>query len=265
MTNPQTAKIALTIAGSDPSGGAGMQADLKTFHQHGIFGTSVLTLATVQNTESVSGVQTMEPAFVLSQLDTVVTDLPPAAVKTGALGTAEMIRAIASRVGQLPVPLVVDPVMVSKHGSSLIDDDAVEMMRRELVPAAFLVTPNVHEAEELAGIEIQDLDAMEQAARLIAQLGAEHVLIKTGAFTTDAVDVLLTEAGCFKFSSPRSATKHTHGTGCVLSAAITARLAMGESLLSAVSAAKAFITEAITSAPQLGSGYGPVNMHARVK
>ena len=256
-------KVAMTIAGSDPSGGAGLQADLKTFHQHGVYGTSVVTLLTVQNTQKVESVEVLVPEFVVSQLDAVLDDIPPTAAKTGALGNAAVIEAIAERAERFSFPLVVDPVMVSKHGAPLIDDAAVQVLRRKLLPHAFLITPNVPEAARLAEMEVTDLPTMEKAAAVISRLGAKNVLVKGGHLKGDPVDVLWTAGENQSLPAERVDTTHTHGTGCVFSAAITARLAKGEDLVTAVKAAKQFITAAIQNSPGLGQGYGPVNMHAR--
>ena len=256
--------VAMTIAGSDPSGGAGVQADLKTFHQHGVYGTSVVTLLTVQNTRQVESVEVLRPEFVVSQLNAVLDDIPPTAAKTGALGNAAVIEAIAERAERFMFPLVIDPVMVSKHGAPLLDDKAVQVLRRKLLPHAFLITPNVPEAARLAKMEVTDLLTMEQAAAAISRLGAKNVLVKGGHLKGDPVDVLWTAGEKHLLPAERVETTHTHGTGCVLAAAITARLAKGEDLITAVKAAKRFITAAIQTSPGLGQGYGPVNMHARM-
>ncbi|KAA1258706.1 Hydroxymethylpyrimidine/phosphomethylpyrimidine kinase [Rubripirellula obstinata] len=252
--------VALTIAGSDPSGGAGLQADLKTFHQHGVYGTSVVTLLTVQNTQAVSAVESIDRDFVLAQLDAVLDDIPPTAAKTGALGSAELIEAIAERAATFSFPLVVDPVMVSKHGTALIDDAAIKTFTDRLLPNAFLVTPNLLEAAKLAAMEITDVHSMEKAAKAIANFGVKNVLVKNGNLNGDAIDVLWSEGKTHIFPTPRIETQNTHGTGCVLSAAITARLAKGEPLVTAVKAAKQFITAAIRTNPGLGQGFGPVNL-----
>ena len=251
--------IALTIAGSDPSGGAGIQADLKTFHQFGVYGMSVITLLTVQNTCRVSAVETLPAQFVLDQLDAVIEDLPPHAAKTGALGSREVIEAIAERAARFPFPLVVDPVMISKHGAPLIQEDARAILARRLLPHAYLVTPNVHEAMALGGKEFSGQASLEDAARAIADFGPKAVLIKGGHLVADATDLLYTEGRFQSFPGKRIETPHTHGTGCTYSAAITAGLAKGASLLEAVSAAKQFITRAIETNPGLGHGFGPVN------
>jgi len=256
--------VAMTIAGSDPSGGAGIQADLKTFHQHGVYGTSVLTLLTVQNTCAVAAVEVLKIDLVLAQLEAVLDDIPPQAVKTGALGSAAMIEALSGRLAKLACPLVVDPVMISKHGARLLDEDASQTLREKLLPLAFLVTPNLAEAAVLAGMDLTDAASMEQAAAAIARLGPKNVLVKGGHLEGEALDVLWTEGRIHRFPAGRLATRDTHGTGCVLSAAITARLARGDDLLKAVEAAKAFVTEAIRTSPGLGRGYGPLNLHARI-
>ncbi len=254
-------KVAMTIAGSDPSGGAGLQADLKTFHQHGVYGTSIVTLLTVQNTMSVDAVECLHPEFILRQLNAVLDDIPPQAAKTGALGNVAIIDAIAERAKQFSFPLVVDPVMISKHGDSLINEEAVKILREKLIPRAYLITPNRLEASRLAEMNVTDLATMEQAASRIAKMGASNVLIKGGSEGVDAIDILWTEGRSFQLSAPRIDTQNTHGTGCVLSAAITARLARGEELLQAVQAAKQFITAAVRTNPGLGRGCGPVNLH----
>lgn len=257
--------IALTIAGSDPSGGAGLQADLKTFHQHRVYGTSVVTLLTVQNTEKVADVLILSPAFVLAQLDAVVIDLPPRAAKTGALGNAEIVETIAERLRQAEFPLVVDPVMISKHGARLMDDPAATALANQLLPCARLVTPNLLEASVLSGRRVENLAGMEDAARAIGDLGVQNVLVKGGHLVGPAVDVLWTRDEIYHFASERFVTPHTHGTGCVYSAAITARLALGDELPVAVQRAKQFVTAAIRTSPGLGHGLGPTNLFAEVE
>lgn len=251
----------MTIAGSDPSGGAGLQADLKTFHQHRVYGTSIVTLLTVQNTQRVAAVEVLSPQFVVSQLQAVLEDIPPAAAKTGALGNAAIIEAVAEQAQHFTFPLVVDPVMISKHGDSLIDDDALEVLKRKLLPRAFLVTPNRREAQRLSGCEITDFVSMERAAVAIAELGPANVLVKGGCIDGESVDLLWSSGRAHRLSAEHIDTQHTHGTGCVLSAAITARLAMGEELLAAVTAAKRFVTGAILSHPGIGKGFGPINLN----
>jgi hydroxymethylpyrimidine/phosphomethylpyrimidine kinase len=256
--------IALTIAGSDPSGGAGIQADLKTFHQFGVYGEAVITLVTVQNTRRVSRVEILEPALVLEQLEAVLEDVPPGAAKTGALGSAAVVEAVGGAAARFHFPLVVDPVMISKHGAPLMAEEARQALVEQLLPQAALVTPNVPEAEALTGIRIRDGAGMREAARRIGAMGAQAVLVKGGHLEGSAVDVLYTGGEWHEFSAVRVETQHTHGTGCTYSAAITAGLAMGLALPEAVGRAKRFISEAIRTAPGLGAGCGPVNHHAVV-
>ena len=257
--------VALTIAGSDPSGGAGIQADLKTFHQFGVYGEAVVTLLTVQNTTRVSRVEVMPPGLVEEQIAAVLEDIRPAAAKTGALGSAEMVSAIARAAARFDFPLVVDPVTISKHGHPLISDDAVRVLRDQLLPRAALLTPNVPEAEALAAMHIASLDEIREAARRIHSIGPRAVLVKGGHLEGDAVDVLFDGHDFLEFAAPRIATPHTHGTGCTCSAAITAGLALGLSLREAVGRAKRFVHEAIRTNPGLGRGCGPVNHFAEAR
>ncbi|MDR3702789.1 MAG: bifunctional hydroxymethylpyrimidine kinase/phosphomethylpyrimidine kinase [Candidatus Sulfopaludibacter sp.] len=256
--------VALTIAGSDPSGGAGIQADLKTFHQFGVYGEAVITLITVQNSTRVSRIQVLDPLLVREQIEAVIEDIPPAAAKTGALGSGEMVRAVAEAAAAFPFPLVVDPVMISKHGLPLLPEEAVRALREELLPRATLLTPNVPEAEALTGISIRSLEDVRQAACRILQMGPRAVLLKGGHLEGDAIDVLWDGATWREFPARRIETRHTHGTGCTYSAAITAGLAHGLSLCDSVARAKQFVHEAIRTAPGLGRGCGPVNHHAEV-
>lgn len=256
--------VALTIAGSDPSGGAGIQADLKTFHQRGVYGTSVVTLVTAQNTVRVTRVETLSPQLVAAQLNAVLEDIPPRAAKTGALGNRAIVDVIAQCARSFGFPLVVDPVMASQQGTSLLPADAAETLREELLPSALLVTPNLSEASALAGLLVKDLDTMEKAARRIAGFGVEAVLVKGGHLEGKAVDLLLWKDSITRFSAERIDTPHTHGTGCTLSAAIVAELAKGRDLLSAVRIAKQFVTRAIAGSTGLGKGRGPINHHATI-
>jgi hydroxymethylpyrimidine/phosphomethylpyrimidine kinase len=257
--------VALTVAGSDPSGGAGIQADLKTFHQFGVYGEAVVALVTVQNTTRVSRVEVLPVALVLEQLQAVLEDIPPAAAKTGALGSAEMVEAVARAAGSFAFPLVVDPVMVSKHGLPLAPESAVRAFRDCLLPRVALVTPNVPEAEVLTGIAIRDMESMRRAALRIHGMGAGAVLLKGGHIPGDATDLLYDGAAFREFPAPRLETRHTHGSGCTYSAAITAGLAQSLPLAEAVARAKAFIHEAIRTNPGLGHGCGPLNHHAEVR
>ena len=251
--------IALTIAGSDPSGGAGIQADLKTFHQLGVYGEAVVTLITVQNTVRAGCVEVLSPELVLAQIEAVLEDIPPGAAKTGALGSAEVVQAVARAAETFYFPLVVDPVMTGKHGLPLAPQfDAV------LLPLAALVTPNVPEAELLAGMRIRSLDDVRRAAEKIHARGARAVLVKGGHLEGEPTDVFYDGAAFREFPAPRIATVHTHGTGCTYSAAITAGLAAGMPLVESIERAKRFIHEAIRTSPGLGRGSGPVNHHARL-
>lgn len=258
-------RTALTIAGSDPSGGAGIQADLKTFHQRGVYGASVITLVTVQNTQLVSAVQTLSPELVAGQLEAVIEDIPPAAAKTGALGGREVVETVARKARDFTFPLVIDPVMISKHGQALMEDSARAAFSSLLIPCAFLVTPNLHEAGELAGMKVSDLEGMKEAACRIADLGAQAVLVKGGHLESEAVDVLYHKGTFIYYRSPKFQTVHTHGTGCTFSACITAELAKGLDLTEAVGIAKKFITRAIETNPGLGKGSGPVNHHVQIE
>ncbi len=258
--------VALTIAGSDPSGGAGIQADLKTFHAHGVYGAAAITLLTVQNTRGVSAVEAIRPDLVRDQARAVIDDIPPDAVKTGALGNAGVVLAVAEIAASLRAPLVVDPVMISKHGAPLLDADAISALKDALLPRAYLVTPNAPEAALLSGIEVSDRASAEEAARAIAERGPGAVLIKGGHLEgAQAIDYLLVDGAIVEIASPRIASRHTHGTGCTYSAAITARLAHGDALLDAVRGAKAWLTEAIAAAPGVGGGIGPVDHLRPVK
>ena len=254
--------VALTIAGSDPSGGAGIQADLKTFHQFGVYGEAVITLLTVQNTVGVNRIECMLPDLVTEQISAVINDIPPGAGKTGALGNREIIQAVAELAPDFKFPLVVDPVLVSKHGAALLAPNSIEILKTRLLPYALLVTPNLEEAAMLAGVEVRDLDSIRAAARKIADLGPQAVLVKGGHLAGDAIDILFYKGEWTEFTDRRIDTRHTHGTGCTYSAAITASLAAGNELPAAIRNAKRFITEAIRTNPGLGSGSGPVNHHA---
>jgi hydroxymethylpyrimidine/phosphomethylpyrimidine kinase len=256
--------VALTIAGSDPSGGAGVQADLKTFHQFGVYGEAVITLLTVQNSVRVSRLEVMPDWLVSEQIAAVIEDIPPAAAKTGALGSIEVVEAVARAAREFAFPLVVDPVMLSKHGLPLLPEAAMRAIREFLLPCAALVTPNIPEAEALTGATIRSLDDVRRAACRIHEMGARAVLIKGGHRESDSTDILFDGEAYREFPAPRIATNHTHGTGCTYSAAITAGLAAGATLGDAVAKAKRFIHEAIRSNPGFGRGCGPVNHHAEV-
>lgn len=254
--------VALTIAGSDPSGGAGIQADLKTFHQFGVYGEAVITLLTVQNTLRLERVECVPAELVVAQLRAVLEDIPPLAAKTGALGNREIVEAIAEAAAAFTFPLVVDPVMISKHGQRLISPDAIAAVRERLLPRATVICPNLPEAEELAGMPVRTVDDMRTAAQRLCEMGARAALVKGGHLQGSAIDVLFDGNAWREFTAPHIDTQHTHGTGCTYSAGITAELARGAALDAAVARAKSFITQAIRSSPGLGHGAGPVNHHA---
>ncbi len=256
--------VALSVAGSDPSGGAGIQADLKTFHQFGVYGTSVLTVVTVQNSLRAPEAVPLDAGVVERQLAAVMEDIPPDAAKVGALGGAAVIEAVAAWAERLRVPLVVDPVMIGKHGLPLVEPGAERLLLERLLPHAYLATPNLREAAALAGIAVDTPATMEEAARRIAGSGARNVLIKGGHLRGAPADLLWSGGESRVYSSARYDTPHTHGTGCTYSAAITALLARRRTLEQAVAQAKSFIAEAIRTAPGLGRGNGPVNHHAPV-
>ncbi|MFN2383541.1 MAG: bifunctional hydroxymethylpyrimidine kinase/phosphomethylpyrimidine kinase [Gemmatimonadota bacterium] len=255
--------VALTIAGSDASGGAGIQADLKTFQAHGVYGMSVITALTAQNTEGVAGIAAVEPAFVALQIATVAGDIPPDAVKTGMLATRAIVEAVAEAAERHRFPaLVVDPVMVATTGALLLEPDAVQAIRERLVGRATLLTPNGPEAGALLERIVATPADQEAATRaLVRDLGVRAVLLKGGDLEGDEiVDVYWDGATWEVFRSPRLATTSTHGSGCALAAAITARLARGEPLHAAVAASRAWVRRAIETAPRLGRGRGPLNL-----
>ncbi len=255
-------KVALTIAGSDPSGGAGLQADLKTFHQFGVYGQAAVTLVTVQNTLDVTSVLPLDPDLVAAQVRAAVADIPPAAAKTGALGSAAIVEAVAQLAASFSFPLVVDPVMISKHGAPLMAAGARAALIACLLPHARVVTPNLHEAAELAGFAVETPEAMRHAAAVIGERTGAAVLVKGGHLAGDALDILYDGGRCREYSTARVDTPHTHGTGCTYSAAIAACLALGLPLADAVARAKSYIARAIATSPGLGAGNGPVNHFA---
>lgn len=259
-----SAVVALTIAGSDSGGGAGIQADLKTFQRFGVFGASALTLVTAQNTIGVQAIELLPAAFVAQQIAAVAEDFEVRAAKTGALGSPEIIEAVVGALEKhTPPALVVDPVMVSKHGDPLLAPDAAAVLKKLLIPMAFLVTPNLHEAAALLGRPVETEADMRDAARAICDLGAGAALVKGGHLAGgEAVDLFFDGSGFTRFAASRVDTPHTHGTGCTYSAAIVALLARGETIRDAVREAKAFITRAIAKAPGIGHGHGPVDHSA---
>ncbi|HYK83060.1 MAG TPA: bifunctional hydroxymethylpyrimidine kinase/phosphomethylpyrimidine kinase [Gemmatimonadales bacterium] len=254
-------KIALTIAGSDSGGGAGVQADLKTFHQFGVFGTSVITAVTAQNTVGVRAWEALPAALVLQQLEALADDLPPAAMKSGMLGSAALVEVVAAGIERRRLPnYVLDPVMVATSGDRLLPRDAEPLVARRLVPLAALVTPNLHEAEVLVGIPVRTPNDMERAGRALVTLGAKAALVTGGHLAGDTVvDVLVSAGAVRRFTHPRLETTATHGTGCTLSAAITAGLAHGRPLERAVEEGIDFVHRAMAAAPGLGQGRGPLN------
>jgi hydroxymethylpyrimidine kinase/phosphomethylpyrimidine kinase len=260
-----TPRCALTIAGSDSGGGAGMQADLKTFAAHGVHGTSALTAITAQNTAEVRGVVALSPDFVRLQIETVLDDLPVRAVKTGMLATAAIVRVVADLASEGRVPnLVVDPVLVSSSGSALMDADGVEAYLTLLLPHALVVTPNLREAAALTGIPVSELTtvpAMAAVAEQIRSHGSRYVVVKGGHLDDAAHDVVAGPEGVVVLEATRIATTNDHGTGCSLSAAVAAQLALGLSVPDAVRAAKTFVAGALSGGAgwKLGAGHGPVD------
>jgi hydroxymethylpyrimidine/phosphomethylpyrimidine kinase len=256
-------RVALTIAGSDSGGGAGIQADLKTFHQFGVFGTTVVCAVTAQNTRGVTAWEALPASLVAAQIDAVAVDLPPGGVKTGMLGSAELVATVADGITRHGLPhYVLDPVMVATSGDRLLEPLAERLIVERLVPLAMLVTPNLDEARILVEDDVTTPDAMERAGRSLLRRGAKAALIKGGHLAGDhVVDVLVTPNGARRYTHPRIATRSTHGTGCTLSAAITAGLALGRPLEQAVEDALDFVHRAIAAAPGLGadSGHGPLN------
>lgn len=254
-------KVALTIAGSDSGGGAGIQADLKTFHQFGVYGTSVIVALTAQNTVGVRAVHAVPPDIVAAQIDAVAEDLPPAALKTGMLADAALVRQVASAIRDRGWrDYVLDPVMVATSGDRLLDPDAVALVRTELVPLAALVTPNLDEAELLTDDEVRDPGQMARAGARLLELGAAAALIKGGHLAeAELTDLLVTRSGVRTFTHQRLDTRSTHGTGCTLSAAITAGLALGQPLETSVERALDYVHRAMAAAPGLGQGHGPLH------
>jgi hydroxymethylpyrimidine/phosphomethylpyrimidine kinase len=254
-------RIALTIAGSDSGGGAGIQADLKTFHQFGVFGTTVITAVTAQNTVGVQDWAALPVPLVTRQVEAVVTDLPPHGVKSGMLGSTELVHAVADTLARFRLPnYVLDPVMVATSGDRLLAEEAEQLIARRLVPLATLVTPNLDEARILVGEDITSAEQMERAARALLKMGARGALVKGGHLGGEVVvDVLAEGDRVQRFTRPKLPTTSTHGTGCTLSAAVAAGLALGRPLGRAVADALEFVHRAIATAPGLGTGHGPLN------
>ena len=254
--------VALTIAGSDSGGGAGIQADLKSMEANGVFGTSALAAVTAQNTKEVAQAHDLPPSLVAAQIDAVAEDMDVQAAKTGMLSAPEIIETVADRVAAHDLfPFVVDPVMISKTGFQLLQDAAIDTLIDELLPLATVVTPNVHEAEHLTGVTIETTEDLEAAGKALLEHGLDVVLVKGGHLSgaDEAVDVLIDGDASRRFAAPRIDTTHTHGTGCTYASAIAANLAKGHDLTSAIGRAKRYVTGAIRHALPLGHGRGPTN------
>lgn len=253
-------KKALTIAGSDSGGGAGIQADLKTFSAHGVYGMSVITAVTAQNTLEVTAVQDITPDMIQKQIDAVLSDIGADAIKIGMVSRCESITVIAESLSHYnPVNLVLDPVMVSKSGYPLLQPDAIETLKTKLIPLANLVTPNIPEAELITGHKIQTLEDMKNASLKIHEMGPDKVLLKGGHLTGKAIDILYDGLNFTVMEEDRILTNNTHGTGCTLSSAITANLALGLDITTAVKKAKEYITLVIRHSLSIGHGYGPTH------
>jgi hydroxymethylpyrimidine/phosphomethylpyrimidine kinase len=254
-------KTALTIAGSDSSGGAGIQADLKTFQANMVFGMSVITAVTVQNTKGVTNVQNIDPEIVKGQIEVLFEDIKIDAVKIGMLSSCEIIEAVKDGLCNKNMEFIVlDPVMISKSGFLLIAEDAVEKMKKQLFPLSFIVTPNIHEASKITGQKIENLNDMENAAKSIFDLGPKNVFVKGGHLKgEECTDVLYDGKNFSYFNAKRFFTKNTHGTGCTLSSAIAANLAKGENIFTSLKNSKEYITGAIENSISLGHGCGPTH------
>lgn len=253
-------RTALSIAGSDCGGGAGIQADIKTFAAHGVYGMSVIVSVVAENTSRVISVENISPDIVKDQIDAVFEDIEVDAVKIGMLPSSECMRAVAERLREYrPRYTVIDTVMSAKDGHALMKAEALETLKTEIIPLAYVLTPNIPEAEVIAGMEINDFSDTQRAARIIHSLGAENVMIKGGHLSGDAVDVLYDGSEFYTFACERIDTKNTHGTGCTFSSAIAANLANGMELFEAVSNAKSYITSAIRHSLEIGKGHGPTN------
>jgi hydroxymethylpyrimidine/phosphomethylpyrimidine kinase len=260
-------RTALTIAGSDSGGGAGIQADLKTFAAHRVYGTSAITAVTAQNTLGVTTWQAMPADLVTAQIEAIAGDIGVDAVKVGMLGNAAIVEAVAAAIAELDLPLVVvDPVMIAKGGDRLLEEDAVDALRAELLPRAHIVTPNVPEAEVLAGMTIASTGDMRTAGMRILKLGPRVVLVKGGHLAgADSVDVACFAHDSFEIRMPRIASRSTHGTGCTLSSAIAANLALGLNDRDAMTRAREYLDGAIRNAPGIGKGHGPLEHFWRLQ
>jgi hydroxymethylpyrimidine/phosphomethylpyrimidine kinase len=255
MTPPRV----LTIAGSDSGGGAGIQADLKTMLALGTHGMSVIAAVTAQNSLGVQGYWELPPEAVRAQLDSVLGDIGAQAIKTGMLASPVLVETVATALAEVEIPVVVDPVGVSKHGDPLLEPDAVETVRTRLLPVATVVTPNLYEVEQLTGVTVDDERELRRAADAVLELGPRWVLVKGGHLPGDPVDLLTDGTREFRFHAPRLDNRHTHGTGCTLASAVAAYLARGEDMPGAVGKAKEYVTGAIERGFALGAGIGPVD------
>ena len=250
----------LTIAGSDSSGGAGIQADLKTFSAIGTYGMSVITAITAQNTQGVFDVEELSSNIIKNQIKAVCEDIPPKAIKVGMVSSPEIIKDIVDSLEKYPCEyLVVDPVMISKSGYSLLKPEAKNNLINYLIPKAYIVTPNIPEAEEISNMKINTVDDMKKAGKVILNLGPKYVLMKGGHLEGDCVDVLIGENLFEIFRCERINRKNTHGTGCTISSAITSHLALGYDIVESVKLSKVYITEAIRNSFDIGHGVGPVH------
>ncbi|GAB3071216.1 bifunctional hydroxymethylpyrimidine kinase/phosphomethylpyrimidine kinase [Salinicoccus sesuvii] len=252
--------IALTIAGNDPTGGAGILADSKTFHARGVYGMAAVTSLTAQNTMGVQDVFNVPAEFLEKQLHSIFSDELPHAMKSGMIATVDMMEIVAQTVKNHDIPYVIDPVMIATSGDALIEEAAINFLRDTLIPTAISVTPNIHEAEKIADKKIESTEDVRSVANIfLKELGVQSVIIKGGHLEGDAVDYLFTRDATMELSTPRIETSNTHGTGCTFSAAITAELAKGKSLEESFSVAKKYISSAIEHNPGIGKGNGPVN------
>lgn len=252
--------IALTVAGTDPTGGAGVLADSKSFHSRGVYGMAAVTSLTAQNTMGVQDVYNVPAEFLERQLHSIFSDELPHAMKSGMIATVEMMEIIAETVKKHDVPYVIDPVMIATSGDSLIEENSIEFLRDSLMPLSANVTPNIHEAEKITGLKIEnESDVRKSAEIFLYELGIQSVTIKGGHLDGDAIDYLFTRDDEVAVSEPRIDTKHTHGTGCTFSAVITAELAKGKTMEESFKTAKKYITSAIKNSPGIGKGSGPVN------
>jgi hydroxymethylpyrimidine/phosphomethylpyrimidine kinase len=260
----QAPPLVLTIAGSDSGGGAGIQADLKTMLALGTHGMSVIAAVTAQNSLGVQGYWELPPEAVRAQLDSVLSDIGAHAIKTGMLASSALVETVAEVLAEAEAPVVVDPVGVSKHGDTLLADDAVDAMRTALLPTATVVTPNLWEVEQLTGVKVVDESGMREAAEAIKALGPRWALIKGGHLPGEPADLLFDGTNEYRFTAPRYDNRHTHGTGCTLASGIASYLARGEDVPTAVEKAKEYVTGAIAAGFPLGAGIGPVDHAWRI-